>query len=260
MAGERRDDHEDTQVGALAVYREWAVESALTSLLVCAWHDPGARVRRPVLPDACIDLVWDGAALHVAGPDTAAAPVVAAQSFVGLRFRPGVAPVFLGVAAHELRDRHVPLAELWGREADQLAEQMASRQDDPTAPLERALAARLPTLRTPDPLIGALHRELAARSRGAQRLDDFATRRGVSARTLHRRALDALGYGPKTLARIVRFRRALHLGRAGLAPARVAAAAGYADQAHLARECRRLAGMTPGELFADRAVIVSADR
>jgi AraC-like DNA-binding protein len=28
----------------------------------------------------------------------------------------------------------------------------------------------------------------------------------------------------------------------------VAADAGYADQAHLTRECRRLTGLTPGEL------------
>lgn len=260
MVGGRGGDREGEQAGAVAVYREWAVEPVLTSLLVCAWRDPGERVRRPILPDACIDLIWDGTVLHVAGPDTAAAPVAAAQSFVGLRFRPGVAPVFLGVAAHELRDRRVPLAEFWGREADELAEQVATQPKNPTAPLERALAARLPALRTPDPLIGALHRELTTRSGVAMRIDDFAARYGVGARTLHRRTLGALGYGPKTLARIVRFRRALHLGRAGLAPSRVAAAAGYADQAHLSRECRRLAGMAPGELFADDAVVVSADR
>lgn len=241
-------------------YREWAVAPALAPLLVCAWHDPGERVRRPILPDACIDLIWDGTALHVAGPDTTATPVASSPSFVGLRFRPGVAPVFLGIAAHELRDRRVPLAQLWGCEADALAEQMATQTEVSTVPLERALTARLPTIHMPDPLIGALHRELAIHAGSTLRIDAFAARYGIGARTLHRRALDALGYGPKTFARIVRFRRALALGRAGLPPSRTAIAAGYADQAHLTRECRRLAGTTPVALFADGAVIVSADR
>ena len=60
----------------------------------------------------------------------------------------------------------------------------------------------------------------------------------------------AVGYGPKTLERVLRFRRFLDLAArepaAGLAG--LAAAAGYADQAHLTRECGRLAGAPPGRL------------
>ncbi|WP_461029927.1 helix-turn-helix domain-containing protein, partial [Streptomyces sparsus] len=62
-------------------------------------------------------------------------------------------------------------------------------------------------------------------------------------RQLHRRAVRAFGYGPKTLARVLRLERALTLARAGLPFARVAADAGYADQAHLAREVKALAGV-----------------
>jgi hypothetical protein len=62
----------------------------------------------------------------------------------------------------------------------------------------------------------------------------------------------AFGYGPKTLDRVLRLQRFLVLGRAdadaGLA--RLAADAGYADQAHLGHDCRALAGATPGELIA----------
>jgi AraC-like DNA-binding protein len=71
---------------------------------------------------------------------------------------------------------------------------------------------------------------------------------GLTERSLHRRCLAAFGYGPKPLARILRMRRALALARGGTPFAAVAAAAGYADQAHLAREVRSLAGVPLGVL------------
>ncbi len=73
---------------------------------------------------------------------------------------------------------------------------------------------------------------------------------GLSARQLHRRALTAFGYGPKTLARVLRLQRALALARAGTSLAETAVRSGYADQAHLARDVRELAGVPPGELLA----------
>jgi transcriptional regulator GlxA family with amidase domain len=93
---------------------------------------------------------------------------------------------------------------------------------------------------------------------------------GLSERQLLRRCQLALGYGPKTLARIVRFRAALALARSGTPFADLAAATGYADQAHLARDVRALAGQPlrvllgegepPGEAVdsADSAAVDSA--
>jgi transcriptional regulator GlxA family with amidase domain len=79
----------------------------------------------------------------------------------------------------------------------------------------------------------------------------------LSERTLRRRFDAAFGYGPKTLDRILRFQRFLKLLR-GARPgstAGLAMEAGYADQAHLGRESRRLAVTTPhriAALLADR--------
>nr|WP_232304021.1 helix-turn-helix domain-containing protein [Pseudofrankia sp. DC12] len=79
----------------------------------------------------------------------------------------------------------------------------------------------------------------------------------LSERQLLRRCQLAVGYGPKTLARIVRFRRAVSLAPTG-APFATVAAAGYADQAHLAREARALGGAPLGELVAAAAPPVAA--
>ena len=81
---------------------------------------------------------------------------------------------------------------------------------------------------------------------------ELARQAGLSERQLHRRCVPAFGYGPKTLDRILRLQRFLALGRAepGAGLARLAADAGYADQAHLGRDCRALAGATPAQLLA----------
>ena len=71
---------------------------------------------------------------------------------------------------------------------------------------------------------------------------------GLSDRQLQRRALDAFGYGPKLLARILRLGEALELARSGVALSAVAARCGYADQAHLADDVRALTGTTLGQL------------
>jgi transcriptional regulator GlxA family with amidase domain len=75
---------------------------------------------------------------------------------------------------------------------------------------------------------------------------------GLGERQLRRRFLAGVGYGPKTLARVLRFQRLLALLRAPGGPPSLAEAAirtGYADQAHMTAECTRLAGRSPGALL-----------
>jgi AraC-like DNA-binding protein len=79
---------------------------------------------------------------------------------------------------------------------------------------------------------------------------------GLSDRQLRRRVEEAVGYSPRTLARILRFQRFLSAARAsgpGRHLARLAADAGYADQAHLTRESREFAGLPPAEFLRREA-------
>ncbi|WP_432540985.1 helix-turn-helix domain-containing protein [Kineococcus sp. SYSU DK002] len=194
-----------------------------------------------VLPDGCVDLLWrsDREEVLVAGPDTGAKAVepVAGVTWTGLRFAPGHAPAVLGVPAAELRDARVALADLWGAAAARrVAEQVAAA---PGAGLE-ALAAGI----DPDPSLTRAARLLAS----GRAVADVADALGVGVRQLHRRSLDAFGYSPQLLGRVLRFRRAVAALRAGTPPAQVAAQAGFTDQAHLSREVRVFAGTTPGAL------------
>jgi AraC-like DNA-binding protein len=68
---------------------------------------------------------------------------------------------------------------------------------------------------------------------------------GWSGRHLTDRFTDEYGIGPKQAARIERFQRARTLLAGDDPVGYVAAASGYADQAHLTREFRALGGCTP---------------
>ncbi|MEU0198368.1 MULTISPECIES: helix-turn-helix domain-containing protein [unclassified Streptomyces] len=199
-----------------------------------------------VLPDGCMDLLWHDGRLLVAGPDTHAYITDGGTgAWAGVRFYPGTAPALLGVPAHELRDRRVELADLWpASEVRRLAGRV-NAAPDPASGLED-LALRLAAgAGPPDPLLRQVVTALGAGRTVAATADEL----GLGARQLHRRSLAAFGYGPKTLARILRLRRALALARSGTPFADTAARAGYADQAHLAREVRELAGLPLGELI-----------
>ncbi len=234
-------------------YTEWGPVAELADRVVCVWVDSARQHRLPVLPDACIDLVWDGHALNVAGPDTRAVPLLdSSTTFVGVRFRPGAAPGFLGLPASELLDARVDVRDVWGASAEPLVDALSTGASSATDVLQHALLERRPQAASPDPLVGGLLSELAVPLGGptsVPHLSRLADSLGVSHRTLRRRCTDALGYGPKTLERILRFRRALRLLRANQPPALVACLAGYVDQAHLTNESRRLANATPGALL-----------
>lgn len=203
-----------------------------------------------VLPDGCMDLIWMDGDLVVAGPDTVAHVVDGAareQPYTGIRLPPGLGPAVFGVPAVELRDRRVPLADLWDGTGTRELIERVGESEDPGRLLEEVASRRLRDAH-PDPVAAVVADGLG---RGAA-VADLADRVGLSDRQLHRRSVAAFGYGPKTLGRVLRLGRALELARAGRGFADVAVETGYADQAHLAREVRSLAGV-PLRILLGRA-------
>jgi AraC-like DNA-binding protein len=227
-------------------YRELAPPPELRDVVACLWirvHGAGDDVR--VVPDACSDVVWEqGAGTTVVGPDTSAKVVAGAPGdvLIGMRFRPGAGGGALGVPLDALRDQRVEAAEV--DRAFDVAGDLA-----PADVIGRFLA--IVAGREPDALVAE-----AARRLGASDVQTVARELSISDRQLRRRFHTAVGYGPKTLERVLRFRRfidAIDDGRADLAA--LAFDVGYADQAHLTREATRLAGLPPGALFHDRTSV-----
>lgn len=241
-------------------YAEWAPPQALRGMVSCLWAraGPGGGSRDAlILPDGCCDLIWEqGTGSYVAGPDTG--PVRTSSPpgtvIVGVRFRPSAGGPALGLPLSEIRDQRPDLADVLPASAGSLAKKLPSVLDPAVA------ASRVMDLA--GVLCSGAARDLAiAHAAGllhdpAARVEQVAADTGLSERQLRRRFHDAVGYGPKTLQRIYRFQRfvrSVDASRGTCDLSTAAFQAGYADQAHLTRDCVALSGLTPAALARARA-------
>jgi AraC-like DNA-binding protein len=253
-------------------YREFAPHPLLAGHVACLWtshaQPRGAPVRRRILPDNCIDILWQDRAPtgFVAGMMSrshlfeAHAPVLT----VAVRFLPGAARAFFDLPLHLLQDDHPALDDLWPRhEAEALAAALWER-DLPVrsrlAVIEAALLARL-RVASPlpaDRLVRAAVRRIED-AHGAVRIEEVARALDVSRQHLALQFRERVGLNAKAFAMVSRFRRATGTARAAGFPGDWTALAldcGYCDQSHLIHEFRLLSGTTPAAFIAKMDVVV----
>jgi AraC-like DNA-binding protein len=234
---------------------QWrSIEGALSRFAIGIWDGAAPAARGDtfrILPDGSVDLAWELGTNRprsiafgsTTGPRDAA--LTEGARYFGLRFRPGVAHRLLDLGdLSTLTDSDAPLAlrgdrDLAARLAD--AKTFAAR----VAIVESHLMRLAAQAEIPD-LAETAAQAIAGRG-GAVKIDALAARLGVTRRHLERVCRRDLGLSPKTLARILRFRRAAALLAHGRATsgADLAAACCYTDQAHLIREFQEFAGTTP---------------
>ena len=188
------------------VYREFAPPAWARAAIACFWlrRGDGSSVR--VLPDACTDIVWrPGAGAMIAGPDSEAwaSWTRPGELIVGARLLPGAGGAAFGIPLAEVRNARVPVDAL-GLDHRRKLSGGLDPADAPAAVAGVALArvAQAP----PDAAVQAAAVRLLD---PGQRVDQLARALGFSERQLQRRFLAAVGYGPKTLQRVLRLRRFL---------------------------------------------------
>lgn len=207
-----------------------------------------------LVPDGCVDLLWiDDGRMILCGPETSAWETVlpSGTSAVGMRLRPGTAPRVFRTSARELADRRIPLEDLVGAAAARSVSEQVGAASDRVAALTRLLRPRVGAATRPDAGDRAMVQLLTAPF--PPPIGRLATLANLSVRQLHRRSTSAFGYPPTTLVRLVRLQRLLRRAEAGRwrTIAQLAHACGYTDHAHLARECRAIAGLTPAVLLGE---------
>jgi len=232
----------------------------LVGVLACSWTAEPTGVHR-LTPDSCCDLLRiEGGRFVLCGPETSSwtFELPPGTTAVGVRFRPGLVRTVFGLDVATIRDQRVPLDEVVGTALAEHADAVVGAQLTPVARRDalvevvRELATHDGAVVGPDPEAELILRAIAAAPSANQ--SQLSSTLGVSVRTLHRVSCRHFGYGTATLARILRLQRFCSV--VSTAPvarplAAFAASAGYADQAHLSRDCRAITSLTTQEFLAE---------
>jgi len=180
----------------------------------------------------------------------------AGSDHIAVRFRPGGGHAFFDLPMDEVTGQVVQLDALIGQAAvaelrDRLGETLGDEAR--CRVFERWLLRQrvgvhpyfATVRRAVDLLRGHVH---------GLRVADVCERLGLSNRHLIKQFRQTVGLAPKTFARIERFQAVIAAcrGRTTVSWSQVAAQCGYADQSHLIRDFRRLAGVSPAEFLAHR--------
>jgi AraC-like DNA-binding protein len=172
----------------------------------------------------------------------------------GIRLRPGACRAALRCPADRLVNGSVLLSDIATGATDLhhqllLSDNLLSR----LALLENWVRFALERATANDRAVIAACRLLGAHP--TIEVGDVARHLDWNVRMIHRQFIAACGYGPKHFQRIMRVQSALRAAQstpvAGLGE--LAAAVGYADQAHMTRDFRDITGFTPAVYFADSA-------
>ena len=242
----------------MATYREIQPSARLRRYVECYWSqsqdEAGDYV---VLPDGCVDILLTlrgGEPIGLTTVGLMTTPMqgqaAAAQSFFGVRFRPGMASAFIP-GAELLTDEIKPLDDLAGSAARRMFERLAEL--DSLEEMGELMDQLLRPLDPPD----VAERVLWQLESADVSLDQSISESGLSMRHFRRLCLERAGVSPKYLSRILRFRKASQKiaavrGSGQPSWADFAVACGYYDQAHFIREFQEFAGCTPGRFLQSR--------
>jgi AraC-like DNA-binding protein len=264
------------------IARRYKPMAPLDQFVDCLWYVHGfqsSHSRERALPTGTVELVFNLAEdqIKVCGDENdfegqqfKGAVICGAQSsyfvldprqqnsVVGIHFRPGGAPAFLGAPGGEFSDRHVGLEDVWGPSR---ARELRARLIEATSPeamfslLEAALLARLRRPLLMNPAIAHALGQITAQP-ALSRIGQISDEAGYSAKRFIALFRDSVGLTPKVFCRIRRFQTVIHQINAGdrVDWAGVALDSGFYDQSHLNREFRAFTGLTPSEYrpLADR--------
>jgi AraC-like DNA-binding protein len=249
-------------------YREFAPPPALAAAAEGVWiHRSAGAGMHLVLPDPALNLAFrcrrlaDGSAaeprLTVIGPKTRPFPYHfrRGEEIAAVKVKLEWARVLLHLVPAEHLDREDELSPADVRLPPWLLDRLAATDSAETAAalLASALAAALDA--TQRALVAPTHAlELVRQATGRVSVEAVADRMRVSLRQLHRAVRQETAISLKAYARMTRLNHAMASADRSARPgwARVAAESGFCDQSHLVRECRALAGLTPGRIHLER--------
>jgi AraC-like DNA-binding protein len=203
-------------------------------------------VNIPIVPDGCMDIIYKNGELVLVGvmDEGIVVPAHPQDYSFGIRFKPAMLPVLLGVSSHEFTNKILPLQEVSSHLYDQLnfkAESQTQKVQKLNAIFEEAFQAVSPNT--------TVHQAVdnIFTCKGDIAIDTVANALHVSKRQLQRLFLTHVGVSPKKFATIIRFfymfKTLIKTGTDDLA--QKAYELGYCDQAHFNKEFKKFSNFTP---------------
>jgi AraC-like DNA-binding protein len=198
-------------------------------------------------------VVWHNGKVEVVAPMATAVryEIRCTTPSIGIRLAPGWAASFLGVPIAILPPV-IDLSDVWQPKCARRLELMLGNGSLDTLSVDELFfetSRFLPARRDIDPAVTTAVALLREPETSVQMA---ANKVGLSSRQLRRRFIDEVGLNPKTFQTISRFQRFWRISNSATfsSLAQTAVTCGYSDQAHLSRECRRMAWTTPTRLVA----------
>lgn len=207
---------------------------------------------RETLPHPVVHIVLEGDRATLTGPTTRrfTAELEGKGRVFGVKFHPGGFRPFAGRPVSAYADRTMALERVFGAAAQGLASRALSSADHGAviAELETFLRAREARIDATATSMARITAAMAA-EREITRIEQVAQRFGLGLRSLQRQFRDYVGVPPKWVIQRYRLHEALARIDAGgrIDWAALALDLGYADQAHLIRDFKRIVGCTPAQ-------------
>jgi AraC-like DNA-binding protein len=203
-------------------------------------------IKFPVVPDGCIDIVWENGQIFLVGIMEIAmlVPIAPKDRYIGIRFRPGVIASLLYKDISQFNDQMIPLEEV----APTLTQDLQAILDNEQVVFEEL-----------DQLFVVLFDRITVEQRVLEMMEQIRESGGnasmqvlsdsseLSIKQLERLFVKHVGVTPKRFARIIRFSYThKDLSQEGIVNlCSKVLERGYYDQAHFNREYKRLTGYTP---------------
>jgi AraC-like DNA-binding protein len=224
-------------------YREQPPRPELSGLVKAYWTleasgAPNSWIEHRAVPDGCVEIIrrlhgrscWDGEQPELFAAGVADSPATFSisgdASFAAIRLWPWAWSALSAIPLEAMWDRWIPVEE----------PQLAAFLPDFSA-AEETLARHLP------PSLGAIGEAVLA----SASVEEIRRRTGMNPRALQRWFLRHAGMPPSRYLRVLRFQKAFEQVPGEPSLAEHAVAHGFADQAHMAREFKALAGTPAGE-------------
>ncbi len=214
--------------------------------------DEARPERVELVPQPAVHLVLERGASEVVGLSRSRfTRVLEGQGrILGTRFRPGAFRAFVDFPVRDLADRRLPLANVLGPGAGSLEAEALAHGRDPDAirVVEEFLRRRQP-VPTAESALAARIVDRITSDRDIRRVDQLSREFGLGLRALQRLFGDCVGASPK---RVILGQRLLEAADRATTGAQIdwvdlALDLGFADQAHLIREFKKLVGRTPAD-------------